>query len=770
MSRIDDSQLEGKLLLLAGDMLVLLLLVLGTVLAFISGYNIPVDPAAVTAFCVAASAVSLALHKLSHPWGALAALAGLLAVFWLRWEKIFPVLRWLEQEMSHTHSNMLWSQNVEERIFPVMLLLCASLAWVMGWAAIRARRWYLTALLSIVLLLPAIQSGTLPAWGAMLAAFTGWGTMLLTAFFGRRDPDSLGRAQLLSLVGIWGLTLLLVMSLPMKDYRRPQWATDARNDLILGVTRQLEKFVDLDSFNSRLLSDFGIDLSLPGGENGGAAGPSILNGNGGGTALSQREDLLRAGPRRYSGRQVLSLRTDQPDAGRIYLRGASMGRYTGTAWEWEGNTEDISPFFPAPDGSRGEIAYPSLYPAMTAVDSPAYTMKIRDIAYPGSNFYPYRLTAGSGTVNEAGRLTLPWEALWEEDPMMAGESEYEIRYIPGSPEDGFLPLTGAAAAEERQYRLEVLPRYLEVPDALQEALEAYLPENYQLRYPQETEECFHTAVLAAAQTAQLLSELAEYDPNTPAMEDGEDFALHFLQEKRGYCLHFATAGALLLRMQGIPARFVTGYAVSFNANGAAAVRDSDAHAWVEVYITGYGWHPVEMTPGYAGGESGAELAEPPEETASPEEEAPGESPEEESPEDSAPAGEEQPEEEGISEGDAEEADEAAQWLWLKLALAAVLIASAYAASFLPRKLERQDANANRSVISAYRRYRRLLDLGGTEEPLLEELGRKAKFSQHTLTPEERESAWVCLEEGFEKAKRRQGAWCKFIFPLLKPLV
>lgn len=770
MGRLDDAQLEGKLLLLAGDLIIMLLLALGTALAFISGYRVPVDPAAVTAFCAAASAVSLALHKQSHPWGALAALAGLLAIFWIKWEEILPVLQWLEQEMSHTQSNT--GKAVEEQVFPVMLLLCACFVWVMGWAAVRARRWYLAALLSVVVLLPAIQSGTLPAWGAMLAAFTGWGAMLLTALFGRRDPDSLGRAQLLSLAGVWGLTLLLVMSLPMEGYRRPQWATDARDDLIRGVTRQLERFVDFDSFNSRLLADFGIDLSLPSGEGGGAAVSPVLNGGAASSALSRREDLLRAGPRRYSGRQLLSVRTSQPDAGRLYLSGGAMGRYTGTAWEWERDETGDSPFFPAPDGGRAETAFPSLYPAMTAGDNPVYTMNIRDISYPGSNFYPYRLMSADGATDEGGRLTLAWEALWEEDPTLAGEAEYELSYIPGDLEDGFTPLTGAAAAGERQYRLEVLPRYLEVPEAAREALRGNFPEIQEIRYPSDAQECFSSVLYAASQTARLLDGFAEYDPNTPAMgEEEEDFAAWFLREKRGYCIHFATAGALLLRMQGIPARFATGYVADFNGRNTAAVRDSDAHAWVEVYISGYGWHPVEMTPGYAGGANGAELAGPAEEPDVPGGDAAEEAPEEEAPDgpDAVTDGEPSPEDESAGDGPGEE-PEAVRRPWRKLAAAIITLAGAYAASFLPRRLERQNPDTNRSVICAYRRCRRLLGWGGVEEPLLEELGRKAKFSQHTLTPEERDAAWNCLEEAFAKAKKRQGKWKGLLFPLLKPLV
>lgn len=108
-----------------------------------------------------------------------------------------------------------------------------------------------------------------------------------------------------------------------------------------------------------------------------------------------------------------------------------------------------------------------------------------------------------------------------------------------------------------------------------------------------------------------------------------DFAVHFLTEQdSGYCAHFATAGALLLRSYGIPARYVEGYAVSMDdiAEGEALdepytdwfqgknpigetgvvrvdVTDANAHAWVEVYKIGIGWVPYEFTPPDTSGES-----------------------------------------------------------------------------------------------------------------------------------------------------------------------
>lgn len=87
--------------------------------------------------------------------------------------------------------------------------------------------------------------------------------------------------------------------------------------------------------------------------------------------------------------------------------------------------------------------------------------------------------------------------------------------------------------------------------------------------------------------------------------EGDTVLEQFLFTGRtGYCVHFATAGAMLLRYLGVPARYVTGYRVSpecftIEEDGKchARVMDSDAHAWVEVYDTDQGWVPVDFTEG-----------------------------------------------------------------------------------------------------------------------------------------------------------------------------
>lgn len=75
----------------------------------------------------------------------------------------------------------------------------------------------------------------------------------------------------------------------------------------------------------------------------------------------------------------------------------------------------------------------------------------------------------------------------------------------------------------------------------------------------------------------------------------EDF---LFTRKSGYCEHYATAMVILLRTLGIPARLVTGFLPGeWNEFGHYyAVRQQDAHAWVEVYFPHSGWITFDPTP------------------------------------------------------------------------------------------------------------------------------------------------------------------------------
>jgi hypothetical protein len=67
--------------------------------------------------------------------------------------------------------------------------------------------------------------------------------------------------------------------------------------------------------------------------------------------------------------------------------------------------------------------------------------------------------------------------------------------------------------------------------------------------------------------------------------------------QRGFCEHFSAAFAILMRAAGVPTRVVTGYQGGERnpVDDTWVVRQSDAHAWTEVWLPGQGWQRIDPT-------------------------------------------------------------------------------------------------------------------------------------------------------------------------------
>ena len=97
----------------------------------------------------------------------------------------------------------------------------------------------------------------------------------------------------------------------------------------------------------------------------------------------------------------------------------------------------------------------------------------------------------------------------------------------------------------------------------------------------------------------------QYNASAPQPPEGADPIRYFLTEsKQGYSVQFASAAVVMFSMFGLPARYVVGYAApqslftqQEDGSWHAILQDDNAHAWAEVYISGQGWTPMEMTPG-----------------------------------------------------------------------------------------------------------------------------------------------------------------------------
>lgn len=147
---------------------------------------------------------------------------------------------------------------------------------------------------------------------------------------------------------------------------------------------------------------------------------------------------------------------------------------------------------------------------------------------------------------------------------------------------------------EKKYRTFVYENDLDVPDRISKLSEQY------------SGLTFETLAEAVEFVQEEVARDATYTLTPGRCPYGKDFIEYFMYEKKeGYCVYFASAAVMIFRCLGIPARFVQGYIIPpVDANTELSIDDSYAHAWPEIYVDGFGWLPVEVTPGFGGAAGG----------------------------------------------------------------------------------------------------------------------------------------------------------------------
>lgn len=353
-----------------------------------------------------------------------------------------------------------------------------------------------------------------------------------------------------------------------------------------------------------------------------------------------------------------------PTGGPLYLRGQSFDRYTAMTWE---NADAAPENFEGWGDSLGDL-------------------QIRTFALQGELYLPYY--PDTGTVLSDGALK-----------NTGGVLSYSVPRYPH----------GSAASEE------VLTQCLQLPESTRSWAAGYaFPGN-------STGEI-------AGRIGDFVRDSAQYDKGAPQMPNGEDdFARWFLEDcDRGFCVHFATAAAVLLRANGVPARYVTGFLCQVQAGQPAIVTSLQAHAWAEYYDGALGsWQILEATApdtGIRPSPAAQEATIP----TQPRTTAPAQ-PTATTP--TAPPGPSEP------SGTPKASASRLRWLWL-LPLSALLPLRRLAVLFIRRERRRQ-ASLNRRCLLYWAEAERLSRALETAPPeALQALAERARYSQHRLTPME----------------------------------
>ncbi len=82
---------------------------------------------------------------------------------------------------------------------------------------------------------------------------------------------------------------------------------------------------------------------------------------------------------------------------------------------------------------------------------------------------------------------------------------------------------------------------------------------------------------------------------SPPLLEGNTVDQFLFETRSGFCEHYASAFTVMMRAAGLPARIVTGYQGGILNKDYVLVKQSDAHAWAEVWIKGKGWLRVDPT-------------------------------------------------------------------------------------------------------------------------------------------------------------------------------
>ena len=621
------------------------------------------------------------------------------------------------QEFSY-ESGLLLRQEADAVQF-FLLLMLAGLALLLGWAVVRSRRWWVVLALTLPPLLPGLLADLYPDWLPFMALAACWCAMLITTLCRWSAPDRRGRLTLTVLPAV-ALTLALITVLfPLEGYTRPAWARKAQDGL-MNLTNRLPDYLP-----HWIDGPFRSTVTYVG--------------------AAEEADLAHAGPLRYTGRTVMRVTSDYD--GWMYLRGSSLAAYEGGVWKalpggtyedyWSGQKPEVSPLY---------------FPAVLGPASRVYTVTVDNVGAVGRCVYvPYFLLPQD--VNESGMLPVEdayfarREGQWSHTMTFVEHSPQTAANVGGSPSrgGGSDPASSAALA----YTRYVYESYLDVPENLRGTLDQYA-RSALVGLP-VSDISGPASVYIAELYGSYLETFCRYDANAPAAPEGVDPVYYFLTEShRGYCMHYASAVTLMLRAAGIPARYVSGFAAEVTPDRQTAVPDRAAHAWVEVWVNGFGWYPVEVTPDAAfdWARPGAqntesvevipELTEPPLPTETPALTKPPR-PDETPDLSAAPL----PGDEGDLNGPGQGGpglDVSALLRVLKGAapvVAAVLLA--WFVQFAVKRLRARrmaGADANRSALVCYGYLCRLERWGGEMRPQALELAQKARFSQHTLTREE----------------------------------
>ncbi|HKP07789.1 MAG TPA: DUF3488 and transglutaminase-like domain-containing protein, partial [Microbacterium sp.] len=305
------------------------------------------------------------------------------------------------------------------------------------------------------------------------------------------------------------------------------------------------------------------------------AGAGLGPGPGIDATLALGDDL-----RRPQETEVLRVRTDAPTV--PYLRATTLSRFDGGVWEPD-RSQTVS--------LQSERAF-GVVESAEDVRIGEYTAKV-DIVRLDSRWAPVPYPA-VGITGLGGGLwgAVPYNHTVATSSGSTQGQSYEVAYNVPRPS---LEQVRAAVSVGSQVRDETTQLPADIPPIIGELA-------LQVTADAATDYDRLTALQRWFRGTDF-----RYSLEAPVEDDfdgsGAEAVARFLDVRQGYCVHFASAFALMARTLHMPSRVVVGYlpgtptTESVDGQPVFSVSSSQLHAWPEVFFDGIGWIPFEPTSG-----------------------------------------------------------------------------------------------------------------------------------------------------------------------------
>ena len=325
-----------------------------------------------------------------------------------------------------------------------------------------------------------------------------------------------------------------------------------------------------------------------------------------------RGDLTALGDLHFTGKTALEVQCPEKES--VYLRGYAANIFTGSRWD-TGSNDAYNRSAGSFSNLRGETVNPQYFYSLLKEGSQfeKYSVTVRPVSADKSSLYlPTNLITPISSMGNAWH----YQDLYVQSSDLLGPNEYTAEAYTVDTTSSICSWEAndqELAKLTEEYESYVFSSCTDLPDDVRATAEQWLSQKgINLAYSASPGKQNQGMSEQCADVAEHVKQefLLDYSYTyTPASWNRHrNFLDWFLNEsKQGYCVHFATAGTILLRALGIPARYAEGYVITeddfekgeYTADGYLKVADSHAHAWTEVYdSTTASWVPVEMTPGF----------------------------------------------------------------------------------------------------------------------------------------------------------------------------